>query len=490
MRKSAVFVVMAAALLVAAPLTALQGQRASDWKPAVPRGPSSGETDAYDLLIVSPGEWTDSLQPLVIHKDGHGVATKLVSLSEVYDGAYFEAEGRDEAEQVKYFIKNALDEWGISYVMLVGGRNGGLMQENWYCPVRYSFCGVSSSWERSFLSDLYFADIYDDEGHFQSWDTDGDGVYAEWVGSEAEDAPLDLYPDVAVGRLACRAEWEVNVMVDKIVTYENTAYNAAWFDRMVCIAGDTYPDNPNPAWDEQIEGEEGTQRAMDWMPGFDYVTLWTSDGTLTGPEDVISTVSQGCGFLFFDGHGSPMSWATHPPHDHETWIDGLDIWQMRKLDNQDMLPVCVVGGCHNSQFNISVLNALKIYKGFDTWYEYMYKGETGPECWSWWLTRKIGGGSIATLGYSALGYTKEDKWEVSGVTGEASEWLDTHFFREYGMEGTEVLGDIWSAVIADYLDTYPVDWDESVDSATAIDAKTAQEWILLGDPSLRIGGYP
>ena len=116
----------------------------------------------------------------------------------------------------------------------------------------------------------------------------------------------------------------------------------------------------------------------------------------------------------------------------------------------------------------------------------MYKGETGPECWSWWLTRKIGGGSIATLGYSALGYTKEDK----NFTGKASEWLDTYFFWEYGMNSTDVLGTIWVNVISAYLDEYPIDWAADVESPTAIDAKTAQEWILMGDPSLKLGGYP
>ena len=102
------------------------------------------------------------------------------------------------------------------------------------------------------------------------------------------------------------------------------------------------------------------------------------------------------------------------------------------------------------------------------------------------MTKKVDGGSVATLGYSGLGYTKEDK----NFTGEASEWLDTHFFWEYGMNGTDVLGEIWGKVISGYLKTYPIDWNSPAGSFTCLDAKTAQEWILLGDPSLKIGGYP
>ena len=102
------------------------------------------------------------------------------------------------------------------------------------------------------------------------------------------------------------------------------------------------------------------------------------------------------------------------------------------------------------------------------------------------MTKKVNGGSIATLGYSGLGYTKEDK----NFEGLASEYLDTHFFWEYGMNGTPILGEIWGKTIASYLHTYPINWNSEAGSNSAIDAKTAQEWILIGDPSLMIGGYP
>lgn len=440
--------------------------------------------NVYNLLIISPFEFIENLRGLVGHKNAHEVDTILISLDEIYGGNYFPVQGRDDAEQVKYFIKDAIEEWGIKYVMLVGGRHGGLIKEKWLVPVRYVHLDDKSNWETSYLSDLYFADIYDSNGNFSSWDSNGNGIYGEWIGDEAEDANIDLKPDVYVGRLACRNKFEVEIMVDKIITYENNTHGQPWFDKMVCIAGDTYPEVLNSSW-KGYEGEEGTQKAIDWMPGFTPIKLWTSLGTFTGPDDVINAINEGCGFLFFDGHGSPMSWATHAPNSTE-WINGLTIWQMPVLKNGDTLPVCVVGGCHNSQFNVTLLNFLKIYEGIDKWYRYIWKGETSPECWSWWFTRKINGGAIATLGYSGLGYTKEDK----NFMGEATEWLDTHFFWEYGMNKTDILGEIWGKVISAYLGAYPIDWNSPAGSYSAIDAKTAQEWILLGDPSLKIGGYP
>ncbi|MGC9307455.1 MAG: C25 family cysteine peptidase, partial [Thermoplasmatota archaeon] len=60
--------------------------------------------DAYDLLVIAPQEFTDALQPLVQHKEDHGLATQLVTLDEIYASA----QGRDDAERVKYYIKDAL----------------------------------------------------------------------------------------------------------------------------------------------------------------------------------------------------------------------------------------------------------------------------------------------------------------------------------------------------------------------------------------------
>ena len=436
--------------------------------------------DEYDLLIICPSQWVEQLQPLKEHKEKYGIKTIIVSLDEIYGGKYFATQGRDDAEKVKYFIKDAIENWGIEYVMLVGGRQGGVWQERWLMPVRYTNLDDQSRWEASFLSDLYFADIYkyeDGKPVFDDWDSNGNGKFAEW--SQFAKDTLDLMPDVYVGRLACRNKWEVDIMVNKIISYESKyVKNEDWFRRMVVVGGDTFPPKDDPYY----EGEVSTQTSLNYMEGFEGVKLWTSLGTLTGPEDVIREVSKGCGFLNFEGHGNPMSWATHPPHDEETWIGGLIVSDMPKLSNKDMYPVCVVGGCHNSQFNVSVFNLLKFKKLYETY----YKSEWSPECWSWWLARKIDGGSIATIGCTGLGYGYIGDYNDDGIPDciqGLGGWIDIEFFRIYGQEGKEILGEIHSTAIANYVMNFPVMKDP-------IDCKTVEEWVLLGDPTLKIGGYP
>ena len=430
----------------------------------------TADESTYDLLIITPSKFTRALHPLVEHKNRVGVQTTMVTLGQIYQEM---TEGRDKPEKIKYFIKDAVEEWGIKYVMLVGNFRS--------MPVRY--CYNDEPWEGfpepNFISELYYADIYDSEGNFSSWDTNDNGIFGEWKGESAQDYNIDLYPDVFVGRLACRNRLEVRIMVNKIITYETTTYGEEWFNRIVAIAGDTYPDGQYPFPTPEYEGEENALIAIEYMPDFEPTTLFTSDETLSGPDDVIDAITQGCGFLFFDGHANPGSWSTHKPNSSE-WVSGLSLQTMSQLRNGYKLPVCIVGGCHNLQFDVALTNFLKGFK--EAWYH----GIWYPECWGWKLTRKISGGSIATIGCSGLGMTKEDKESQEG----ASDFLDPQFFYECGMNGTDVLGEAWGNTITNYLHQYPINWSTPAGWDYAIDAKTVQQWILLGDPSLKIGGYP
>ena len=60
----------------------------------------------------------------------------------------------------------------------------------------------------------------------------------------------------------------------------------------------------------------------------------------------------------------------------------------------------------------------------------------------------------------------------------------------YAQEGKDILGETHAATITNYLTKFPIDWNVEIGSDIQIDCKTVQEWVLLGDPSLKIGGYP
>jgi len=426
----------------------------------------NNDNSQYRLLIIAPTKFASELKPLVTHKERVGISTKLIALDDLYEQMFWY--GQDEPEKIKYFIKFSVEYWGISYVLLVGDFRS--------LPIRYCYnADVNSGfYEPCFISELYYADVYDSKGNFSSWDTNKNGVFGEWVGDVAEDYDIDLYPDVCVGRLACRNKLEVKTMVDKIIKYETSTYGENWFKKIVVVAGDTYPESQNENWTGN-EGEENTLKVLENMSGFYPVKLWASDGTFNGKKDVIREINKGCGFLYFDGHANPFRWGTHRPNE-EKFIEGLSVLGMSRLSNRCKLPICVVGGCHNLQFDVHFGKLLE-----EAWYYYTWI----PECWGWKLTRKIGGGSIATIGCTGLGMTKEDKDSFSG----AGDYLEPTFFYEYGTNNTHILGECWSKAITDYLNKYPINWNTPAAWDYAIDAKTIQQWALLGDPSLQIGGY-
>ncbi len=430
------------------------------------------ESSMYDLLIIAPKKYVDTLHPLVRHKNQVGVRTCLVTLDDVYHQMY--QQGRDQAEKVKYFIKNAIEEWGIRYVLLVGGRSS-QFQQTWFCPVRYVH--MVDDWEAEYLSDLYFADIYDINGNFSSWDSDNDGVYGEWyTGEPAQDTNIDLIPDVAVGRLPCRSQREVRIMVRKIITYETTAFTQPWFTTMLVAAGDSYPEALNASW-AGYEGEYYGDRAIENMSGFSATKLYTSDGTFAHKKDIIRELRKGCGFVYLVGHGSPKQWGNNAPNG-TGFVQGPNSNDMWRFRNKNMLPICVVSGCHNSQFDVCLR---RLFNASTRW-----KQEYVPECWSERIIREPTGGAIASLGCTALGYTKEDKTSFTGGINE----LEVAFFHAYGQQAIHVLGDTWIAAITWYIKSYPVDWNSQCLGDSWIDTKVIQSWALFGDPSLQIGGYP
>ena len=186
--------------------------------------------DDYDLVIIAPQKFSSSLAPLITHKNSYNMNTFLKTTEEIYD----EYTGRDQPEQIKYFIKDAIEQNHISYVLLVGGKKGQL--PSWHVPVRYSNLDDLDRYT-FFISDLYYADIYENgTTDFEDWDSDGDGIFAEWGQDD-----LDLLPDVHIGRLPCRNRFEVKTIVQKIITYETTTYGEQWFNRIVAIGGDQFP---------------------------------------------------------------------------------------------------------------------------------------------------------------------------------------------------------------------------------------------------------
>ncbi|MFO7678280.1 MAG: C25 family cysteine peptidase [Thermoplasmatota archaeon] len=226
--------------------------------------------DPYDLVIIAPRLFRRHLTRLVNHKNEVGVKSFLITTEEIYS-TY---DGIDKPEQIKYFIKDAIETHNITYVLLIGGLKNQILarprddanqgSKGWYVPVRYANLydkpkfpldenPYANIFDPGAISDLYYADIYDAEGNFSCWDPNGDGIFAAWgIEGVEDDEGIDLIPDVSIGRLACRSIREVQTVVNKIITYETSNIaNSEWFNRILMISGDGFLDQQdwNLQWD-------------------------------------------------------------------------------------------------------------------------------------------------------------------------------------------------------------------------------------------------
>ena len=424
----------------------------------------------YDMLIITDEKFVEQMQKLANFKNSTGVETTVITTQYIYANY----NGRDKPEKIKYAIKDAIERWGIKYVLLGGGRKGQTF--DWYVPERRS--NNDADFESGYATDLYYADIYKylhGKLVFDDWDSNGNGVFAEYSKWGKKDV-MDYYPDVYIGRLPFRYSWEADVVVDKIINYERSGGN--WFTQAFVVGGDTSP----PARDTSgiikrgvYEGEIVADIVARHLSeaGFQVDKLYTSTGTFKNYEDIVDAFMKGNGFAYFSGHGNPAVWGNFWP-DGETEDEfalGFTVFDIWKYNNKGELPIVVVGGCHNAQFNVT-MQYLAPYNE-----DAVMHGEHYPHDGCSWMLLEEGGGSIASIGYTGYGYGYINEYCTMGLGG----WIEPRFFYNY-KKGIKELGEVHSQTIADYINIIDaVNTDQ-------IDRKTIESWVLLGDPSLRIGG--
>jgi hypothetical protein len=441
--------------------------------------------DIYDLVIIAPTEYSEALQPLVDHKNSFGIDTTIKTTESIFS----EFEGYDDTEKIKYFIKDAIENWGVKYVLLVGSVDKLPIRTTWIVMRWYNHY-----WNVSILTELYYADVYDEFGDFCSWDSDGDGKYGEvFINSPGDNDTVDLYPDVHIGRLACSNIEEVNIVVDKIIYYETNTFGQSWFNNILLLGGDTFPH-----WNGN-EGEILNLMIEEIMSDFNPTKLWCS--TLTFWWWTINReINEGAGFVDYSGHGVEDAMGTHPPNS--------DLWLMYKnkhldgLYNSEKLPIVFFDACLTAKldYNKSEANVYKTSKIFNSFLlnfllnsfsrilksildrntvkpsqmdfesnDIITESRDGSDlvpCFAWNWIRKSDGGAIANIGATRTAF--------GGFDSGAGK-MSLEFFSTY--ESCETIGEMWSNTQIGY--NMDVPWDYF----------TLEEFILLGDPSLKIGGY-
>jgi len=411
---------------------------------------SASSDDIFELLVLSPDNFENELDDLINHKFNNGILSKFVSLNDIYNGVFFPVQGRDNQEKIKYFIKNAVDNWQVKFVLLVG--------DNTYFPIRLSHIYMND-WDDNFIvSDLYYSDIYNDTLGFSSWDTNGNDIFGDLNVPGVEDDEVDLYPDVYLGRLACSDNFEVSTCVQKIIGYEtNKAYTEHWFTEIIGVGGDTHVGES----EEIDEGEYVNEFIINDLNLFVPTKLYASLGKLsgylpTGSARITNNINDGCGFLNFIGHGATWGYGTHPHGDSSTWLPTPNNYyfstDVLNLINSNKLPIVLNSGCDVGKFH------------------------EDKDCFPWAFVKNPDGGGIASCGASAVSYGGSGSDSTEVWVGKMIVGMYNSYNQKATTGSATTFGEIWSEAITNYL----------VPGMTAIDYKVVESWEPFGDPSLVI----
>ncbi|PNX46763.1 MAG: hypothetical protein BV456_11845, partial [Thermoplasmata archaeon M8B2D] len=442
--------------------------------------------NTYDFLIITDNKFKDKMQELADHRNDQGIKTIVVTTDEIYSNY----NGAGDWEKIKKYLADVVKGWGVDYVLLAGGRKG--QTNEWYIPefLSNNFDGAGYGeiyYDKTYASDLYYADVYyyDQYGHavMDDWDSNGNGIYAEGPYYNSIDIP-DYYPDVYLGRIPLRYSWEADIIVAKIKEYD-TNMNPSWFNKCVVAGGDTSP----PARDEHgnvdpgvYEGEIVCDLIASRLKsaGFSSTKLYTSnngDIAVKSSDDVIPVISQGCGWLAMQTHSNPATCGNFfPDAPYEAnFTHFFTIFDVKNFDNDGMYPFFTLDGCHSGQFNVTMQQAID---AGGLVFPRSHFLEWAPTDMCSWALLQEGGGSIGTVGVSALGYGYINDYIIEGLGG----WIMPRFAHAYAIQGLETTGEIFAQGITDYINI--------IDSLNIddIDRKTIEERVLFGDPTVRLGG--
>jgi len=156
--------------------------------------------DDYNFLIITTSEFESSFQDLIDIYLERGIETEVATTEYIDENMT----GQDVPEKMRNYIIQEYQDHNIEYVLL-GGDVEKVPYRGFYCYVQSG----SGYEDYNIPSDLYFSAL---DGN---WNTNGNNRWGE----PGED---DLLPEIGVGRFPCSNTTELNNMLHKTISYQNS----------------------------------------------------------------------------------------------------------------------------------------------------------------------------------------------------------------------------------------------------------------------------
>ncbi len=450
---------------------------------------SSGETgvvvEKVEFLVVAPRAFARALRPLVAHKNATGMSTRLVELEYVSDR--YRNVSRDLPEALKRAIHDHWRAFGTKYVLLVGDitkmptRYCQMSEEESFAPGSYDYSMYGYT-----PTDLYYACLLKADGTFDSWDANHNDQFGEIHTERMNFDRIDLHPTVAVARLAASEPRQVATYVQKVIRYERTAWDADWTRRAI-VAGMDWGVGMTDAMSRSLSNLELTRFQEGAPPGVE--GIHPLDG-----EKLTEVVNEGVLFAAYSGHGWDGGW-------YGTWDARAALPQ---LHNADRLPILFSSACltllwtWGTPLNADGTRCPPTREPIRHWAEPPltpapmqpppavadWTTTPAPVDWSMatFLLVENENGAIAQFGFSNVAQGGFCDRLIQGALGAYA-------------GGSRVAGDLWRQGVCAYADDRTLFDERSNPIVVGSWSRRAAmvqpyKFVLMGDPSLRIGGVP
>ncbi len=267
------------------------------------------DVDGAPWVVIADSSFLSILEPLIeLREVTHG--SSFISTQWIYENY----EGYDTPEQIRNYLKDAYENQGLVYALIVGDYGE---------TTRISSLSIGGNVMDS-VTDLYFSDL---DG---SWDLDSDHLYGE-LGDG-----IDWYSDIYVGRFSTDVPNRLGAIVNKTIAYETTAPEGAWQTTAMLAGAGLWVDDPPGYWGSFVCDSVDSRIPESWTVHKLY------EDYESHPNNQIELLNQGVSYSTISGHGNPggIYWYFDPPTEIVTNSNYSDI------DNEGTPTVFHSIACH------------------------------------------------------------------------------------------------------------------------------------------------
>ncbi|WP_455392127.1 C25 family cysteine peptidase [[Eubacterium] cellulosolvens] len=289
-----------------------------------PRAGNDNTEPEVNFVILTSQPLLDELVPFAAWKTRKGLNTVIVDVNTIYENETFT--GFDEPEELRNYIQFMHNTYGTDYVLLAGD----------YDTVPPRMCEDPNPYygadDGEIPADSYYACISEDS----TWDVDGDHIYGELGDLD------DIYPDIAVGRIAINSEAKLASWVDEMINYECEPIIEKWTGKVILLGPNVHNEG-----DGAEQNEYFYENYLKYIyESFDKFYESSDAGEPFSRSEIIRSVNNGATFLNYLGHGGPTAWTYN--YGYNKLFDKGDV---NRFTNGHMKPVVYAMSCLTEWFD-------------------------------------------------------------------------------------------------------------------------------------------